>query len=118
MSDSVKIEPLSHEEVLAAVADLVVSVDQVVRLEPTVRNRLRQLSADPATAIRGTRPPEGVALKQVGLELDVIIEVAVRPGRAAAETAEDIQHQVKELLLASGCKPGSITVSVLALERP
>lgn len=119
ISDSVRTGRLSQEALLVAMADLVISVDDVLRLEPTIRNRLRQLSGDPVTAIgAAATPPDGVACKKNGRKLDATVEVAIRPGRSAAETAEEIQRQVRALIVASGWEPGSVMVSVLALERP
>lgn len=119
MSDSLRTGRLSQEAMLTAMADLVISVEDVLRLEPTIRNRLRQLSADPVTALdAAATPPDGVACKAIGRKLDATVEVAIRSGRAAVETAEEIQGQVRELIISSGWEPGSIKVSVLALERP
>ncbi len=110
--------PVSDEQLLARMGDIVMAVDCVVRLEPTIRNRLRQISNAPVSAIApGPTVPDGVAVRKVGGDVDTTIEVAVRPNRAAAEVAQDIQREVRELVRRSGRVPGAVTVSVLAVER-
>ncbi len=66
----------------------------------------------------GAPAPDGVAVKKIGGEFDVSVEIAVAPDRPAAETADEVRRRVRELILDSGLEPGSVSVSVLALERP
>ena len=114
----VAVEPVSDEQLLARMGEIVMAVDSVVRLEPTIRNRLRQISNAPLSTIAsGSTGPDGVAVRKIGGDVDTTIEVAVRPNRPAAEVAQDIQREVRDLVRRSGRVPGAVTVSVLAVER-
>ena len=94
--------------VLTAVADAVLAVPGVVRLEPTLS------TAGPSMLLRH-RPTDGIRL----LDRAGVVDVDVYLCTTAAHQARAVTHQVQAgiagVLTAHGYTPGPVTVSVLTI---
>lgn len=108
-------------ELAAVLAAAALEVPGVVRLEPTLQNSLQRIARVaarplPSSAAGGSATVEGLTVSLRAGTANVAVEIAVRPTPAAAVTARAVQARLTERLRRHGHEPGSITVTVLAVE--
>lgn len=83
----------------------------VVRLEPTLKSVIRDLSRPIQTASL-----EGITLIRRAGVVEVTVDVAVDPRRTALRVAMDVQHHIADCIRRERLIPGPINVTVLAIE--
>lgn len=98
----------SSEVLLTALADAVLAVAGVVRLEPT-------LSTSGPRVLVGRHHTDGLHVLQRSGEADVDVNVATSSTHQARTVAHQIHTSIAEVLAAHGHSTGSITVSVLRI---
>lgn len=98
----------SPDVLLAALAEAVLAVEGVLRLEPT-------LSTSGAGALLQRRPTDGVRLLDRAGVVDVDVDIATTPGCQARAVTHLVQAGIASLLPAHGYAAGSVAVSVLTI---
>ena len=92
-----------------AVAETVLAEPGVLRIEPTLLGAVR--------ALRGDQDPGGAVQVTVRAALtDVTVHLAVRADHEARLLAHRVHAAIAEVVTTHGGVPGSIDVSILAIE--
>ena len=98
----------SSEVLLTALADAVLAVPGVVRLEPT-------LSTSGPRVLVGRHHTDGLHVLQRSGEADVDVNVATSSTYQARTVAHQVHTSIAEVLVANGYTAGSVAVSVLRI---
>ena len=101
--------PTSPADLLGVLAQAVLAVAGVVRLEPT-------LSTSGPGFLLHRSPTDGLHLLVHAGTADVDVNVATTAGVPARAVAHQVQAGIAGVLSAHGHLPGAVTVSVLAIE--
>jgi uncharacterized alkaline shock family protein YloU len=96
---------------LAALADAVLGVPGVVRLEPT-------LSTSGPRVLLQRGPYDGLHLLTRAGTADVDLNIATSSTHSARDIAHRVQARIAEVLTANGYAAGAVTVSILTIAPP
>jgi hypothetical protein len=108
---SVPTGPADPAEVLREqVASTVLGHPGVLRLEPTLLGAVRGLARRSGDGV------DGVALVLHGRVADLDVNLATRADHQARASVIELQAQLRDLVTRHGFVPGSIEISVLAVE--
>lgn len=95
-----------HEQI----GQVVVAHPGVLRLEPTLLGALRGFGERSSL--------DGIQLVLHGRVIDLDVNVATRSDHQARASVLELHHQLTTLVTAHGYVPGSLEISVLAVEEP
>ena len=98
----------SADVLLTALAESVLAVPGVVRLEPTLS------TSGPAALLR-SRPTDGIRLLDRAGVVDIDVDIATTASCQARAVTHQVQASIASLLPAHGYAVGSIVVSVLTI---
>lgn len=104
---------LKVAELTDEIAAVVVATAGVVRLEPSLKSALGQL----AVTSKATAAVDGVHVVSRGEVTEVSVDIATSGTLPALASAELVQQRIQDAIRQAGHQPGSVTVSVLAVER-
>ena len=94
------------------IATTVAETAGVVRLEPTLKSFMQNLTQPAPT---GT--PDGVTIARRQELVEVTTDVTVDPRHTALLVAVDVQRRVADCIRGVGLSPGAVNVTVLAITR-
>ncbi|MFC7620007.1 hypothetical protein [Microlunatus sp. GCM10028923] len=98
--------PASRAELSRAAAEAVLAVPGVSRIEPDLRQALRNL---------GRGVGDGLPMIKIADRTDVAVEISVTDPRTAYQVAQDVRAALRSCLTRLGHQPGNVTVAVLGL---
>lgn len=103
--------PVTDTELRRLIAAAAGQTPGVVRLEPTLKSVIRDLSRP----IRASGL-EGITLIRRADVVEVTVDIAVDPRHTALRVAMDLRHQIADCIRRERLTPGPVNVSVLAIE--
>ena len=111
MSDPTTPTPTDFE-LRRLIAAAVTETAGVVRLEPTLKSFMQNLTqAAPA------KKPDGVTIVRRHDAVEVTTDVTVDPQHTALLVAVDVQRRMADCVRGAGLTPGPVNVTVLSITR-
>lgn len=111
--------PVGIREIEAVAARTAIETPGVLRLEPTIKDLLGRVGSlgGPRTGLAGNRQHEGVVVTIIDGMARVHLDIATDITYTALQVAETVQERVLEGLRKAGLIPGTVDISILAIEQ-